>query len=372
MIPISYPSIGEDELNAIKKVFENGWLGMGALVKDFENGVSEYLGARNVIAVNNGTSALHIALVSAGIKKGDEVIVPSFTYAASVQAIVNAGATPVFCDVEMKALNMCIKDALKKITKKTKAIMPVHYGGQPCDMDGLSVICKDHNIRLIEDAAHAFGTAYKGRKIGSFGDIACFSFDSIKIITCGDGGAVATNDDNLAQEVIKRRSLGIDRETFARYNDQRSRQPSWSYGVVNEGFRYQMNNINAAIGLAQLKKINGFIQRRQEIVKMYDSAFKDTRQIGLLSHDYASSAFLFYVMRVPKRDELIAYLKAKGITAGVHYIPNHMQPFFKKYSLPLPVTEKIFKEIITLPLYADITDEEARFVIAQVLSFLNE
>lgn len=366
MIPTSYPSIGEDELNEVKKVFDSGWLGMGSLVKDFENEVSKYLRAKNVVAVNTGTSALHIALVSAGIGKGNEVIVPSLTYAASVQAIVNAGAVPVFCDIEIKTLNMNIEDVKKKITQKTKAIMPVHYCGQPCNMSELFAICKEHNIRLIEDAAHAFGSTYKGKKIGSFGDITCFSFDPIKVITCGEGGAVVTNNNNVAQEVIKRRFLGIDRETFARYNEQHS----WSYSVVSEGFRYHMSNINAAIGLAQLKKINGFIERRREIAKIYDNAFENIEGIELLKRDYISSTFLFYVIRVPKRNEMIAYLKTKGITAGVHYIPNHTQPFFKKYYTPLPVTEKVSQEIITLPLYPHIKNKQIKFIIEQILRYV--
>lgn len=368
IIPISYPSVGKEELDEVKKVFKSGWLGMGNKVKNFETEIGKYLGAKNVVAVNTGTSALHIALVSAGIKNGDEVIVPSLTYVASIQAIINAGAKPIFCDVEIETLNISIDDIKKKITKKTKAIMPVHYCGQACNMDELLAICKKYNIRLIEDAAHAFGSTYKNKKIGSFGDITCFSFDPVKIVTCGEGGAVVTNDDNVTKKIITKRLLGINRDTLSRYKKQKA----WDYKVTTEGFRYHMSDINAAIGLVQLKKIDYFIKKRRKVVKMYDDAFKNIKQIKLLSHDYKSTSFLYYIIMVPERDKLISYLSTRGITAGVHYIPNHTQPFFKKYYTHLPITEKIFKQIITLPLYSSITDNQAKYIIKQVLNFFDK
>src|SRR3989339_538560 len=252
MLPVSRPSTGKEELDAIEKVMKTGWLGLGSVVFDFENLLKEYLGVKNIIAVNTGTSAIHIALDAFGIKAGDEVVVPSMTFAATVQAILVTGATPVFCEVKADTLNLDIEDVKKRITSKTKAIIPVHYCGQACDMDALLAIAEPKGIKVIEDAAHAFGSGYKGKKIGSFGHAACFSFDPIKNLTCGEGGAVALNDDELAEKIRRKRILGIDKDTWHRYRNERT----WFYEVTDTGFRYHMSNINAAIGIEQFKKFD--------------------------------------------------------------------------------------------------------------------
>jgi perosamine synthetase len=250
MIPVSRPSIDHEELKALEPIFESGWLGLGSTVFAFEETIKNYLGAKNVIAVNTGTAALHIALEGFGIKAGDEVIVPSLTYAACIQAITATGATPVFCEVSEDTLLMDIDDVASRITAKTRAIMPVHYCGNPCDMDNLLNLAEKHQLTIVEDAAHAFGSTYKGRKIGSFGHATCFSFDPIKIITCGEGGAVVLSDDDIAEQIRRKRILGIDKDTWHRYQNRRS----WFYEVTTQGFRYHMSNINAAIGLSQFKK----------------------------------------------------------------------------------------------------------------------
>ncbi|HPP07462.1 MAG TPA: DegT/DnrJ/EryC1/StrS family aminotransferase, partial [Syntrophorhabdaceae bacterium] len=314
-----------------------------------------------------GTSALHIAIDSAGIGAGDEVIVPSLTFCATIEAITATGATPVFCEIEPDTLNIDIDDAEKRITNKTKAIRPVHYCGNSCDMDRLIKIGRKRDILVIEDAAHAFGSNYKGRKIGSFGDITCFSFDPIKNITCGEGGAVVVHDENLADIIRKKRNLGIDREAWSRYKGKKS----WYYEVSVQGYRYHMSNINAAIGLVQLKKVDRFIKRKREIVRRYNEAFSDIKAISLLRWNLNEVAPFSYMMRITngKRDDLIEYLNEHGIGSGVHYIPNHLQPLFKPYSTALPVTEKIWQEIITLPLFYDMTDDDADDVINAVKSF---
>lgn len=368
MIPVSRPSIGKEELAAVEKVFQTGWLGLGSVVFDFENTLKEYLPAKNVIAVNTGTTALHIALDSLGIGQGDEVIVPSLTFAASIQAIIQTGAIPVFCEVREEDLNIDVDDARKRITSKTKAVMPVHYCGKSCNMDALLEIGKKNNIKVVEDAAHAFGSSYKGRKIGSFGDATCFSFDPIKNITCGEGGAVCVSDDEVAERIRRKRILGIDKDTWHRYRNERS----WFYEVVEPGYRYHMSNINAAIGLEQMKKLNGFIRRKREITKRYDKAFKGLKGIKILSHDYENTAQFCYIVKVEgHRDDLMEYLKSRGVGSGVHYIPNHLQPLFKKYSAKLPVTEKLGEEILTLPLYYDMREEEVELVINSLREFAN-
>lgn len=367
MIPIARPSIGEEELAEVKKVFASGWLGMGSVVFDFEEAIKKYLSAKYVIATNTGTSALHIALDALNLKNSDEVIVPSLTFVASIQSIIAAGARPVFCDVEPDTLNIDLRDVKSKITSRTKVIMPVHYGGLPCRMDELLNIFKDKGIRIVEDAAHAFGSIYKGRKIGSFGDIACFSFDPIKNLTCGEGGAVVTDDENLAQEIMRKRILGIDKDTWHRYKNQRS----WFYEVVTTGFRYHMSNINAAIGLVQLKKLDNVLEKKNQIVKAYDQAFKGISRVELLFRDYENTAPFNYIIKIRdnRRDELLDYLNKNGIGAGVHYIPNHLQPLFKEFKTSLPVTERLANEIISLPLYFDMGQDDVDKVIDGVKKF---
>ncbi|MBU1929623.1 MAG: DegT/DnrJ/EryC1/StrS family aminotransferase [Candidatus Omnitrophica bacterium] len=366
LIPVSRPSIGRDELAGIDEVFKTGWLGLGKWVFEFENVIKDYIGARNVIAVNTGTTALHLGLDALGVERGDEVIVPSLTFAASIQAIVLCGARPVFCEVSADTLNVDVSDIKRKINSRTKAIMPVHYCGLPCDMDAILDIARRNKLKVVEDAAHAFGSTYKGKKVGSFGDLTCFSFDPIKNITCGEGGAITTSDDELAQLIYKKRILGIDKDTWSRYKHKRD----WFYNVTTLGFRYHMSNINAAIGLAQFKKLHRFIARKKEIVKIYDRQLGKIKGLKLLKKDYINTAPFNYIIRIEKnRDALMDFLKKEGIDSGVHYIPNHLQPFFKRYSLSLPVTEKVWQEIITLPLYSDMTDGDVLRVISGINKF---
>lgn len=371
MIPVSKPSIGAEELEAVKKVFDTAWLGLGSTVFEFENKLKEYLGAKNVIAVNTGTSALHIVLDAFGVAEGDEVIVPSLTFCASIQVITALRAIPVFCEIDPDTLNIDLTDVKKLITPKTKAIIPVHYRGNSCDMDGLMDIGRKHNILIIEDAAHAFGSSYKGKKIGGFGDATCFSFDPIKNITCGEGGAVVLSDDVIAEDIRRKRILGIDKDTWHRYKNDRS----WFYEVTTQGYRYHMSNINAAIGLAQLKKLDKFIERKQNIVKAYDEAFDDVRGLKVLKWNLDETAPFTYIIRVleDKRGGMMSFLKEKGIGAGVHYIANHIQPFFSGYShRSMPATEMLWKEILTLPLYFDMTEEDVNMVIRSVIDFFKD
>lgn len=379
-IGVQKPYLDKEELIAISRVLKSCWLGMGAEVKMFEEEVKKYLGAKHFIAVNTGTSAIHLALLVIGVKEGDEVIVPSLTFVGSIHPIIYCGAKPVFCEVNYDTLNIDVKDVEKKITKKTKAVIPVHYSGQSVDMDKLLSLGKKYGIKIIEDAAHAFGSVYKGRKIGSFGDITCFSFDPIKNITCGEGGGIATPNSAWAKDVILKRLMGIDKETLVRYKNKRS----WHYRVKSIGFRYHMSNINAAIGLAQINKLNKIIDRKKQISKKYDSALKEVKEIDLVKKDYNETAPFNYIIKVKtKRNKLIDYLKEKGIDTGIHYIPNHIQPFFKKINvrscrpsaslrtgdLSLPVTDKLYKEILTLPLYYGMTDKDIDKVINEVIKF---
>jgi perosamine synthetase len=364
MTPVSKPSIGQEELKEVEKVFLTGWLGLGATVFEFEKILQDYIGAKNVIAVNTGTTALHIALDAFGIKLGDEVIVPSLTFCASIQVITALGAIPIFCEIDPETLNIDILDVKKKITNKTKAIMPIHYCGLASNMDELIKIGKYNNIFIIEDASHAFGSTYKGRKIGSFGDATCFSFDPIKNLTCGEGGAVSLDNDKIAEIIRKKRILGIDKDTWHRYRNERA----WFYEVTTQGYRYHMSNINAAIGIAQFKKFHLFVERKKSIVQRYNDNFNSVSGLKILSWNLEETAPFAYIIRVlnGNREALIEALKEKGIGTGIHYIPNHLQPFFNNYAISLPITEKIAEEILTLPLYYDMTDDQVTNVIEAV------
>lgn len=369
MLPVSKPSIGKEELKEVEKVFSTGWLGLGSTVFEFENLLKDYLGVKHVLAVNTGTAALHIAMDAFGLKEGDEVIVPSLTFCASIQAITALGAIPVFCEVRPENLNMEISDVRNKITSKTRAIMPVHYCGKACDMDSLMEIAGNRNIVIVEDAAHAFASSYKGKKIGSFGNATCFSFDPIKNLTCGEGGAVALSDDDIAEKIRMKRILGITKDTWHRYRNERA----WSYEVITQGHRYHMSNVNAAIGLAQFRKLDSFIQRKKEIVKKYNDAFDPIDGLEILDWDLQTTAPFTYILRVlnNEREYLIDFLKTNGVGTGIHYIPNHLQPLFEKYKTDLPVTEKVGEEILTLPLYYEMTDENVFLVIESVKQFFN-
>lgn len=365
MIAISKPVTGPEEIAAMSKVFDSGWLGLGATVQEFEESLKAYLGAKHVVAVNTGTSAIHLALAALRLKPGDEVIVPSITFAACVQSILQAGGTPVFVESREEDLLLDLDDVERKLTPRTKAVMPVHYCGNPCDLDRLRALGKAKGFVVVEDAAHALGSDYKGTKIGGTGKLVCFSFDPIKNITTGEGGAVCTDDDALAEDMRRMRILGIDKETWRRYNNTRG----YVYEVTSEGFRYHMPNFCAAVGLVQMKKLPGFVSRRREIARRYDAAFKGLPGLHTLKVDYASVAPHIYIVRVDaaKREEYMEALKAKGVATGVHYIANHIQPYFKPYAkTPLPVADRLWQEIVTLPLHCGLSDADVETVIGAV------
>jgi dTDP-4-amino-4,6-dideoxygalactose transaminase len=370
MIKVSRGCLGEEELAEVKEAFDYGYFGLAAKVLEFEEQLGKYLGAPQVVATNTGTSALHLALDALGIGEGDEVIVPSLTFVGSFQAISATGATPVPSDIYPDTLLMDIDDVRRKITARTKAVMPVHYAGNPCNMDALMEIGKGQNIRIVEDAAHALGSCYQGKKIGSFGDITCFSFDSIKNITCGEGGAIIGHDDGLTELLRQKRLLGIDRKSHTSSWKERR----WFYQVKTQGFRYHMSNINAAIGLAQLKKIDLFISRRRDICRRYDSAFKEIPTISCLRINYDEVAPHIYVIRVinGRRDGLMEYLKSLDIETSINYIPNHLHPRYADKAVSLPETEKAYEEILTLPLHFGLSDDDVAEVIQGVTEGLKE
>lgn len=369
-IRLSKSVLGKKEADAVRGVLlDDGYLGMGKYVRDFEAQLSSYLNRKHVICVSSGTAALHLALMGLGLKEKDEVLVQSLTFVACFQAIGASGAVPVACEVIPETCTIDLQDAQKKITKNTKAIMPVHYASRPGDLDEIFRFAKRNNLRVVEDAAHAFGSIYKGRRIGSFGDVACFSFDGIKNITCGEGGAVVTDDNAVAEFVMDSRLLGIKRDTLKRYQGLRS----WEFDVTHQGYRYHMSNIFAAIGLAQLMRMeNEFKPKRQELARYYHGALKGISGITLFPDDYNEIIPHIFPIRVleGKRDALRKYLLDNNIECGVHYYPNHLLTLFASRSLRLPVTEMIYGELLTLPLHPDLNKGELDKVIGCVNNFM--
>ncbi len=369
MIKVSRGCCGEEELAQVKEAFEYGYFGLAYKVDEFEKAIADYIGTnRRVISTNTGTSALHLALTTLGVGKGDEVILPSFTFVATAQTVSETGATPVFCDVNPETFLIDIEDVKRKITSKTKAIIPVHYAGRPCDMESLLKIKEEKGIRIIEDAAHAFGSYYKGKKIGSFGDITCFSFDSIKVMTCGEGGAIITDDPAFEDLAKQKRLLGIDRKTM-HVKDWKKR--SWVYDVPSQGYRYHMSNINAAIGLAQIKKVDSFISRRREICHLYDKNLHGIAGIECMPASYDEITPFMYVIRVKngKRNELKTYLMENDIESGISYIPCHHFSLYKDCGANLPVTDRVYEEILCLPIHYELKDEDVVEVAKVIREF---
>lgn len=372
MIKVSKACVGQEELNQINDALQYGYFGLAYKVNELEEKIQKYLqSTRQVVCCANGTAALHLALDAIGVGQGDEVILPSFTFIATLQAVMMTGATPVLCDIDKKTFLIDVNDVRKKITSKTKAIIPVHYAGNVCDMESLLKIKKERNIFIIEDAAHAFGSSYKNKKIGSFGDITCFSFDSIKVMTCGEGGAVVTDSESIADVIKQKRLLGIDRKTM---HVKDWKQRSWIYDVKTIGYRYHMSNLNAAIGLAQIEKVDSFIIRRREICKAYIEGLKDLSGVSFEEVDWDNAApFMFPILvENGKRDQLRDYLKEKDIETGVSYIPLHHFKIMNNEHQNLDNTNYVFDRIVCLPLHPNLSDEDVRLVIKEIRNFFNE
>lgn len=364
-IRLSKSSITEAEKQAVLKVLDSEFLGMGVEVQKFEEEIKYFLSSdMDIVCVNTGTSALHLALSALGIGIGDEVLVPSLTYVASYQAISATGATPISCEIKEDTFFIDIEDAQNKITRNTKAIMPVHYASSSKGIDEVYTLAKKYKLRVVEDAAQAFACKRDDKLIGVDGDIICFSFDGIKNITSGEGGAILSDDKEFIQRVKDARLLGVEKDTEKRYNKERS----WDFDVKHQGFRYHMSNIMAAIGMEQLKRIDNFRIKRQTIVKKYLKELDNVEEIEFLNFDYDELVSHIFVIKIKNRDRLRAYLMNNNIECGVHYKPNHLLSKYKS-SFSLPVTEKIYKEILTLPCHSDLTLNEQNTVIKTIREF---
>lgn len=362
VIRLSKSMIGEAEKKAVMGVLDREYLGMGKEVQEFENVLQDFLG-RPVVCVNTGTAALHLALQALGIGPGDEVLVQSLTYVASFQAISATGAIPVACEVNPNSITLDVNDARKRLTGRTRAVMPVHYAGGMGDLDEIYEFAKDNGLRVIEDACHAFGGYYNGKKVGSFGDIACFSFDGIKNITCGEGGAIVTDDVDVLRKVRDARLLGVEKDTEKRYRGERS----WEFDVNNQGYRYHMSNIMAAIGIEQMKRLPEFSSQRRKLAKRYRNNLLSNNSIELLDQDMETLVPHIFVIKLKNvdRDKIREQLLASGIQTGVHYMPNHLLSFYHSFSLP--VTEALFPRLLTLPLHPDIGEPDIDYICEELI-----
>ncbi|MEO0258470.1 MAG: DegT/DnrJ/EryC1/StrS family aminotransferase [candidate division WOR-3 bacterium] len=376
-IPFHKPYITEEEINEVVDSIKSGWLTMGPKTIEFEKRFREYIFAdsdvpeekRFAISVNSCTAALHLALKAIGIKPGDEVILPTNTFIATAEVVTYFGAIPVLCDVDEQTHNIDVSKIESLITHKTKAIIPVHFAGQPCDMDEIIELARKYNLHVIEDAAHALPSRYKDRMIGTIGDITCFSFYATKTLATGEGGMVTTSNEEYARIIKTNRLHGINRDAWDRY----TLRGSWYYEVIDSGYKYNTTDINSALGLAQLKKVDWMKQRRAEIANRYNQAFSETPITPLAIKTNRDTSWHLYVIKVNNRDELIENLKREGIGTSVHFIPVHMHPYYRaKYGYKnedYPVANKVFKMSLSLPIYPQMTEKEIDYVIEKVLKY---
>ena len=379
-IPFASPDIGEEEISAVVNCMRSGWITTGPMCKKFEKAFSDYLaGCGESIAVNSATAGLHLALEALGIGPGDEVIVPSLTFTATAEVVRYLGAQAVFVDIEPETLNIATAAIEAAITPKTRAVIPVHYAGLACDMDEILQVAARHKLRVVEDAAHAFPTRYRERLIGTLeSDVVVFSFYANKTMTTGEGGMVVTRDPVLAERIRLMRIHGISSDAFNRYV---SKIPAWYYEVIAPGFKYNLTDIAASIGIEQLRKIDRFLQRREQLAERYNKALSGLPLILPPRPGPGSNhAWHLYVIRLTpsaklKRDELIHVLSEQGIGTSVHFIPLHRQPYWRNhYTLcdeQFPETEKAYQAMVSLPLYTRMTDAEQQRVIEEISEALS-
>lgn len=381
-IQVFKPSLGKDELDALAEIFETGWIGLGPKTAEFEQKFAEFVGADHAIATNSATASLHLACMLLGVGPGDEVLIPTMTFVSTAHAAVYCGATPVFVDVDPETLCIDLEDMVRKITPKTRAVIPVHYGGHPCAMDDIWEVAERNHFSVIEDAAHACGSLYKGKHVGGLERSAatCFSFHAVKNLATGDGGMITTNHIEFVKVLKRLRWVGIDKSTWDRTEEVIGGLDSgirsyanygWYYEVQELGYKYHMNDITAAIGLVQLRKLEAANKRRKEIVHKY---LKELSKFDWLScpveRDYSNSCWHNFVIKTPFRDRLNLWMKQNGIATGVHYLPVHLQPYYRRmFNYHLPNAETVWKQLLTLPLYPDLTDQEVDYVIEIISKF---
>lgn len=365
LIPYGRQTIEEDDIQAVVDVLKSDYLTTGPKIAEFEQIVADYVGAKYAVAISNGTSALHAACFAAGIGPGDEVITTPLTFAASANCVLYCGGTPVFADVDARTYNIDPEDIKRKITDKTRAIIAVHLAGQPCDMDEIHSIAREHNLVVIEDGAHALGSIYKGKKIGSLSDMTTFSFHPVKPITTGEGGMIVTDNESLYKKLLLFRSHGITRDdSLMNRNDG-----PWFYQQLDLGYNYRITDIQCALGCNQMKKLDRFLKRRKEIVARYNEAFAGCDNIVTpYQLPETESGWHLYIVQIKKHDrkKVFETLRDSGIGVNVHYIPVYMHPYYQEHGyedVHCRNAEEVYSHIISLPLYPGLSIEQQEYVI---------
>jgi UDP-4-amino-4,6-dideoxy-N-acetyl-beta-L-altrosamine transaminase len=373
-LPYCLPFLDEEDIKEEIDTLKSGWLSTGPKTMKFEELIAEYTGTKHAIAVNSCTAALHLSLIALGVGPGDEVITTPFTFASTGNVIVHVGAKPVFVDIEKDTYNIDPEKIKEAITPQTKAIMPVHYAGQPCDMEAIMRIAQKHNLYVIEDAAHAIGAEYQRKKVGTIGDVTCFSFYATKNMTTGEGGAITTNDNKMADRFRLLRLHGISKDAWKRY----SAAGHWYYEIEECGWKYNMADIQAALGIHQLKKLDRFIETRRKFVKIYNEEFGKLEGI-ITPHEKPDVKHVYHLYPILldafSRDEFIEMMAEKGIGCSVHFIPLHLHPFYKKRfgfkKSAFPNAEWVYEREVSLPLYPKMSVEDVWRVINAVKEIIS-
>jgi perosamine synthetase len=367
------PCVGEDELAAVRSAFDRGWIGLGGEVQTFEREFAEYLGSANAVGLNSGSAALQLALEAFRFPVGKKVLVNNLTFVASATCILINHLVPTLVDCDTETLAFDLDDAERKIDEDTVAMIVVHYGGHPAPMDRVTQLARRRGLKVIEDCAHCVGGAYQGRKLGTWGDIGCFSFEEKKGMTTGDGGMMVAADADLIEPMRANRWVGIDKDTWRRRDSYTQAGLDdvrhWHYEVSVLGYKYNMNDLAASIGRVQLRKLDWFNSRRAAIIRRYLERMPDVASIKpLLPYGEGEGAYWLFGIRSSDRDTLIRHLKARRIATGVHYMPLSCHPLFSSFDNRLPVSNKIWKTLLTLPLHVDLTNDE----IDRVIDAINE
>lgn len=365
-IPYGHQSINEDDICAVASVLQSDWLTTGPKVSEFEREVCKKVQTDYAVAVSSGTAALHAAMFALGIKKGDEVIVPSLTFAATANCVVYQKGTPVFADVDPDTLLIDCDKVEELITDKTKAIIAVDYAGQPCNYHDLETITAAYNLALVADACHSLGGSYMGRPVGSLADISVFSFHPVKVITTGEGGMVITDSERFADRMKAFRNHGIQTD-----HTQRNKNGTWFYEMTELGYNYRLTDFQCTLGISQLKHLDEWIVRRQEIAARYNNAFKDAAGITTLTAlPERTHAYHLYVVKVKGRNKVFKQLRELGIGVNVHYIPVHLHPYYRReFGTGVgqcPVAEEVYEQILSLPIYPAMSDDNVERVVNNI------
>jgi len=374
-IPYGSQWIDEQDIEAVTKTLKSDYLTTGPKIKEFEDKFADYVDAKYAVAIANGTAALHAATYAAGITEGDEVITTPLTFAATANSVLYQNATPVFADIEPKTYNIDPESIKEKITEKTKAIIPVHYTGQPCEMDKIKEIAAENNLIVIEDGAHAVGATFKDHKIGSLGDLTTFSFHPVKNMTTGEGGMITTDSKELYDKLMKFRTHGITKDESKYINISHG---PWYHEQQELGYNYRITDIQAALGITQLGKLDKFLARRREIINRYNNEFKDIQGLIIPEQlENTNSAWHIYVLQLElekltaDRKEIFEALREKNLGVNVHYIPVYFHPFYQSLGYQkgiCPKAERLYERIITIPLYPKMTDQQVDEVIKRIKS----